>query len=49
MPDLTLVLFLKQDPWQLWQIFGDLEEGNLSLIQTAQVALSPLPLSNHHH
>lgn len=27
-----------QDPWQLRQIFGDLEEGNLFLIQTAQVS-----------
>ena len=27
-----------QDSWQLRQIFGDLEEGNLFLIQTAQVA-----------
>ena len=28
-----------QDPWQLRQIFGDLEEGNLFLIQTAQVTV----------
>ena len=27
----------EQDPWQLRQIFGDLEEGNLFLIQTSQV------------
>ncbi|CAL5225149.1 g7929 [Coccomyxa viridis] len=27
-----------QDPWQLRQIFGDLEEGNLFLIQTSQEA-----------
>ena len=27
----------KQDTWQLRQIFGDLEEGNLFLIQTSQV------------
>ena len=26
-----------QDPWQLRQISGDLEEGNLILIQTSQV------------
>ena len=32
--DVTVAL---QDPWQLRQIFGDLEEGNLFLIQTAQV------------
>lgn len=30
-------LLIMQDPWQLRQIFGDLEEGNLFLIQTAQV------------
>ena len=34
------VILIYQDPWQLRRIFGDLEEGNLFLIQTAQVANS---------
>lgn len=48
-PALTHSPAFKQDPWQLRQIFGDLEEGNLFLIQTSQVILYTwLPEDMHY-